>query len=185
MLAKELVSILEENNPDYSRQALLDEINFIQRLIFGTANQLNLVTDPATGEDMKITPSATEHVISDALRIDRVYKGNYYNLTDVRIAGDTIYFDPNHVGQEFYVRYYAKMTELTSELMELRVPDEHIDVLEDGVEARLASKEHGSKEEFRYWKSREVPKLRRRLNNNFKWGQDVKKTVQSGYGAIR
>jgi len=186
MLAKELVTILEENNPDYSRQTLLQEINYIQRMIFGSANQLTLATDPVTSKDPKITPSSAEHTIEGAQRIDRVYKSNFSLPLQVRIQGDTIYFDPNHVGQEYFVRYYKRPQELTSELMELSVPDEYIDVLEDGVEERLSSKEHGSKEGFRYWKLREMPKLQRKLNNNYRWGKsDGTKKIPTSYGAGR
>lgn len=186
MQAKELVTILEENNPDYSRQALLDEINFVQRIIFGSANMLTLVTDDTTGDDPKITPASAEHVISDAMRIDRVYK-KYYNIPmDVRIQGDTIYFDETHVGQEYYVRYYKKLTELTSEQMELMVPDEHVDVLEQGVELRIASKEHGSYDDWDFWKSRKMPKLKRKLNNNYKWSNpNESKKSSACYRAVR
>jgi hypothetical protein len=186
MQAKELVTILEENNPDYGRQTLLNEINYIQRLIFGSANKLNLATDPTTNKDPKITPTDAITTIADAQRIDRVYKENFNLPHRVRIQGNVIHFDPNDLGQEYYVRYYERLPELTSELMELSVPEEYIDVLEDGVELRLSSKEHGSKEEFRYWKLRDLPKLQRKLNNDYRWGKpDGTQTIPTDYGTLR
>lgn len=186
MLAKELVTILEENNPDYSRQTLLNEINYVQRMIFGAANMYTMVTDPTTGLDPKITPTTTEYVISDALRIDRVYKYNFSLPEPVRIVGDTVYFQESRLGQEYSVRYYSKLQELTSETMELSVPDEYIDVLEDGVELRLSSKEHGSKSDFKMWKRDDMARLQRKLNNNYRWGKpDGTKKISTHYGAIR
>ncbi len=172
MLAKELVSILEETNPDYSRQSLLQEINFIQRLILGTANSLNKAIDPTTGKDLQITPATAEHVVTDALRIDRVYSSDYNIPLKVNIQGNTIYFSENNVGQSYYIRYYKKTAELTSEMIELTIPDEHIDDLEEGVLERLASQEHGSREGFRYWKKMIMPRVQRRLNSGYKWGSN-------------
>ena len=171
MLAKELITILEENNSDYSRQTLLQEIEYVQRIIFRAANMVSLVVDPLTGLDPKITPVDLVHVIDDAQKIDRVYKSCYdipFNLT---IEGNTIYFQENMVGKEYFVRYYKKPPKLTSESMELMVPDQYIDVLEDGVELRLESKEHGSKDNWRYWKKNDLPRLQRNLNNNYRWGK--------------
>ncbi len=186
MLAKELVTILEENNPDYSRQTLLNEINYVQRTIFGAANMYTMATDSATGLDPKITPTTTEYVISDALRIDRVYKYNFSLPEPVRIVGDTVYFQESRLGQDYFIRYYTKLQELTSETMEISVPDEYIDVLEDGVEERLSSKEHGSKEGWRAWKRYDMAKLQRKLNNNYRWGKpDGTQKISSHYGAIR
>ncbi len=172
MLAKELVSILEETNPDYSRQVLLQEINFIQRLILGTANSLNKAIDPTTGVDPQITPATAEHVVTDALRIDRIYSSDYNVPLKVNIQGDTIYFDENCVGQTYYIRYYKKATELTSEMIELTIPDEYIDDLEEGVLERLAAQEHGSRDGFRYWKKMVMPRVQRKLNNGYKWGSN-------------
>ena len=180
MLAKELVTILEENNPDYSRQELLQEINYVQRTIFGAANMYTLVVDDATGQDPIITPTSTEYIIPDALRIDRVYQTAFAVASPAKIIGNTIYFTPQQVGQQFYVRWYRKPTPLTSELIPLLVPDEYIDVLEDGVENRLESKEHGSKDNWRYWKKKELPVLQRHLNNNSRWGiLNGTKTIQT------
>jgi len=186
MLAQELVSILEENNRDYSRQTLLQEINYVQRLIFGSTNLYTIATDPATGLDPKLTPDAQEYTIEDAMRIDRVYSTAFELPLDVRIVDNTVFFPSELVGQEFYFRYYKKPQELTSELIELLVPDQYIDVLEDGVEERLSSKEHGSKDGWRQWKRYDLPKLRRKLNINYRMGMsDGTKKIQSYNGSVR
>lgn len=186
MLAKELISILEENNPDYSRQSLLQEINYVQKIVFGAANMYTVATDPSTGRDPKIVPDQTEYVISDAFRIDRIYKENYSIPLNVRIVDDTIYFAPEMVGQEYSVRYHKRINELTSESMELTIPDEYVHYLEDGIEERLSSKEHGSKDGWRYWLKREMPTLRRKLNNNYRWGMpDGTKKISTNNRTVR
>ena len=186
MLARELVTILEETNPDYSRQSLLDEINFVQRMILGSANMYSISTDSATGKDPKITPDAEEYVIPDAMRIDRVYKYNFSLPEQVRIVDDTIFFRPEQVGQEYYVRYYKTMPPLTSESQELVIPDQYVDILETGVQERLSYKEHGSQEGWNFWKRRSMPRLQRKLNNNYKWGlSDGTQKIPSNYGTVR
>ena len=169
MLARELVSILEENNPDYSRVALLQEIEYVQREVLSSPNMLTKAVDTSTGLDPVITPTTEEWTIPNASTISRVYESDYSLPKNVVIQGNTIYFQTGDLNRDYYVRYYKAMPRLTSESMELTIPDDVISYLEDGVEARLSSKEHGSKEEWRYWRKRELPQLRSRLNNSYKW----------------
>ncbi len=169
MEASYLVSILSEYMPDYSRATLLAEIDYVHKLALNGANMFTRVTDPLTGSDPFLLITAEVFTIADAQKIDRVYSSDPENPHRVIISDNTIYFNPSDVGQSFYVRYYKKPADLEVETDPLLIPEDTIDILEDGVRARMAIKEHGSSEEWILWRKRSLPTLKRRLNYNYRW----------------
>lgn len=177
MLVKELVTILEEVNPDYSRQALLDEIDYVVREVFSSRLNYNRAVDSATGLDPIITPSSSPHTISNCSGISKVYK-NDFDFTEYKIVGNQIYFKPEQLGSDYYVTYF-KRTDILSESQTLPIPDELVSTLEDGVSARIQVKQHGQQQVWREWKKYDLPNLRRKLNNNYKWGVSGSEIIQS------
>jgi hypothetical protein len=169
MQAKDLVSILQEYMPDYSRQTLLSEIDYVHKLALGNANAMTKVTDPNTGCDPLLHIATEVTVVADAQKIDRVYKSDYYNSLSVRIVGNTIYFPPEYVGSDYYVRYYRKPWSIETEQSDILIPDDIIDMFEDGVRSRMALKEHGNSDEWTLWRRMVLPKIQRRLNYNYRW----------------
>ena len=169
MQAKDLVSILQEYMPDYSRQTLLSEIDYVHKLALGNANAMTKVTDPTTGCDPLLHIVTEVTVIADAQKIDRVYTSNFDVPISVRISGNTIYFKPDQIDSDYYVRYYKKPANIEVESAYLMIPDDVIDLFEDGVRTRMAVKEHGNSDEWILWRRMSLPKIQRRLNYNYRW----------------
>lgn len=169
MQVREFVSIIEEYNPDYSREAIREEINYVQREVFASRLNFNKAYDPVTGGDIQITPTQVEHVIADAQSIDRVYSSDYSYPMNLHIFGNTIIFKESDLNTPYYVSYYKAPTEYTSESQTLFIPDQFISILEDGVNARIQFKQHGQLDVWTNWKKYELPNLRRKLNKNYKW----------------
>lgn len=178
MQAKELVSILERQNPDISRQDLLEQVNYVHRMMLSKRMLINRASDSTTGVDPKITPTTVEYdlstVDSNANWIDRVYKTKYECPLDVnKIYGTTIVFKKSQLGREYFVRYYKKAADILVETDELQVPDEDIDVLEDGVNAYLEKVQHGSREAFAFWKQNDMKKWQWKNDRQYKWNGGI------------
>jgi len=169
MLVSELISIIEEYVPGYSRTAIMAEIDYVQREVFASRLNYNRAVDPLTGHDPIITPTQIKTKIADAQQIDAVYTGCISSPSARMIQGDTITFFPEDIGTAFYVRYFVKPTEYTAETIELFIPDQFVSVLEDGVVARIQYKQHGQLQPWVEWKKYQMPALRRKLNANYKW----------------
>lgn len=169
MLIRELVSILQEYTPDYSRQSLVDIINYVQREVFASRLDYNRAVDPLTGLDYEIEVVALVHTIADAQAIGFLYTNDETIWTERRVVGNTIYFQDGDIGSKFYVRYYLKRPTYTVETQTLVIPDELVSMFEDGCVARMQFKQHGLIDPWIMWKKTELSNLRRMLNNNYRW----------------
>lgn len=180
MEARELVSILERQNPDISRQDLIDEINYVHRIMMSGRGLYTRVLDSTTGDDPKITPTTIAWDLTtdgtpdtDANWIDRVYVSQYECPLDVLIYRNTITFKDEHVGNTYYVRYYKTADAIENESDVLDVPDEYVDILEDGVNARIERIEHGSSDAWNFWKQTDLKKFKWAINKQYKWNGGI------------
>jgi hypothetical protein len=189
MQAKELVTIIEEYNPDWSRQAILNEIEYVQRIMYNHptmlsraySNETEGVTDPLFTVDEN-----NEVVVSDAFRVEKAYYDDPNCPIEIKTQNNIVRFkdnlayipdpvDPilNPPVKEVKVRIrYYKTALLTGELMDLLIPDQYIDMLEAGVTERLAFKEHGDRQGFVAWRRRELPSFWAGANRDFRFNED-------------
>jgi len=185
MLAKELVTIIQEYNPDWSRQGLLNEIEYIQRMMFDHPTMLSRAySDEIDGvKDPLFTVDANnEVVVDDCFRIEKVYTSDPTCPLKVKLQNNVIRFADSLVATEVRVRYYKKSI-LTGEPMELLVPDQYIDILEAGVVERIAYKEHRDREPFKLWKKRELTAFWAAVNSDFRFREDSPVESNNPYGA--
>jgi hypothetical protein len=190
MKAKELVTIIGEYNPDWSRQALLNEIEYIQRMMYNHPTMLSRaysteaegVTDP-----LFIVDENNEVIIPDSFRVEKSYKSDPNYPLSVKLQNNVVRFVDNFAfipdpvdpinnppikEVKVRIRYYKKAL-LTSETMDLLIPDQYISTLEAGVTERLAFKEHGSRQDFLSWQKRELPPFWAAVNKDFRFNEDL------------
>ena len=185
MKAKELITIIEEYHPDWTRQGILNEIQYIQRMMYDHPTMLSRAysTEADGTKDPQFTVDVNnEVIISDAFRIDKVYKSDPTCPLDVKLQGNIVRFVDTLVGSTVRVRYYKKSV-LTGEQNELLVPDQYIDILEAGVTERIAFKEHGDRQNFQLWKKRELTEFWSKVNRDFRFHEDVPQESSNPYGA--
>jgi len=185
MLARELVTIIEEYNSDWSRQSILSEIEYIQRMMYAHPTMLSRAySDEADGvKDPQFTVDVNnEVVISDAFRIEKVYTSDPTCPLDAKLQNGTVRFKDTLVGSLVRVRYYKKSATDIVEGMELLVPDQFIDILEAGVTERLAFKEHRDRQPFQMWKKRELPAFWAAVNHDFRYDEDSPSQSTNPYG---
>jgi hypothetical protein len=154
----------------------------------------NRAFDSTTGEDPKITPTKVDWdltvdgtIDADANWIDKVYATHYECPLDVTIYKTGIVFNENQLNTEYYVRYYKKPTELLDESKELQVPDEYVDVLEEGVNAYIEYSEHGDRQNYLLWKRTELKQFKWAMNKQYRWDDGIlngKKTVYTPYETL-
>jgi hypothetical protein len=186
MLAKELVTIIYEYNPDWSRQALLNEIQYIQRMMYdhptmlsrAYSDEIDGVKDPSF-----IVDENNKVIVDDCFRIEKAYISDPTCTLKVKIQNNVIRFEDSLVATTVRVRYYKKSPTYLVEGMTLLVPDQQIDILEAGVVERLAYKEHRDREPFKAWKRRELPKFWASANKDFRFKEDTKQESSNPYGA--
>ena len=191
MLAKELISIIQEYNPSWSRQAIQNDIEYVQRIMYEHTTMWSRAYT-IDGKDPEFTVSDDNTIIiPDAFRIEAVYRSVYTHQMETVFKGNTVYFIgsfaeigvPEEEKTKYKVRYYKKAEPLTSEKQELLIPSEYIDVLEKGVVARMAFKQHGSTEEFNIWKLRDLPKFWGHANQDFRFNRaEIRDTRPDHYG---
>lgn len=175
MLASEVVGMLERENPDISRMDLLEQVNFIHRMMVVGRSQLTLIKDSSTGGDYNFVAPSESFSLSDVIGIpiqfiDRFYIKDYAcPLLDVESYDDDVYMPSKYVGKKLYVRAYRAIEDITSEMDELFVPDDSIDVLLMGVSAYLEKIEHGSMRTYVEWRDTVLKKWKWRLNKSYNW----------------
>jgi hypothetical protein len=170
MQAKKLVNILQRYNPDWTRQALLDVIDYVQRIMVNHPTTFSRAVS-TDGEDPEFELSdlvGNTLTIDDAFRIEKVYKDGQCPL-DVLIQYNVVTFPTPLPSFPVRVQYYIGSSELTSELIELNVPDTFIDLLEAGCIARIEQMENGTPDSFRVWKQRELRRYWAEANRNFRY----------------
>lgn len=169
MKAKELVDILQQYNPDWTRQALLDVIGYVQRIMVNHPTVFSRAVD-SEGEDPEFNEVdlvGNTLTIDDAFQIEKVYRDGECPL-NVLIQYNTVSFTTPLPSFPIRVRYYTEATELTSEQILLTVPDTFIDLLESGCIARIEQMENGTVDSFRVWKKMELRRYWAEANRNFK-----------------
>lgn len=177
MTAGNIVSMLTRQNPDISRIDLLDQVNFIHRLMTGERSELTKIIDPSTGIDYRITiPSASFDVGGIIIgvtvnHVDKLYSTHYNRpLQGVHAVGSTVKVPVSAVGDEYFVRMYRPANELLDESDEIDVSDEDIDVMIMGINAWIEQIQHGSVRSFQEWKARELKKWKwSKLNKTYNW----------------
>jgi hypothetical protein len=191
MLAKELVTIIEEYNPDWTRQGILNEIEYIQRMMYAHPTMLSRAfSEDATGvTDPQFTVDVNNQVVLEdadgkplCFRIEKVYQSDPTCPLDTKNQGNVIRFVDSLVGTNVRVRYYKQSTTDMAEGMALLVPDQFIDILEAGVTERLAFKEHRDRQPFQMWKKRELPAFWASVNKDFRFDEDEPSQSTNPYG---
>ena len=172
MKAKELVSIVSKYNPSWTRQGLLDVINYVHRIMVSHPTSLTRAIDSIDNGDPQFIVDLNTRIltISDAQTIEKVYVDKYSEEypVEAHIQGDTIYFPDSFSSVDVRVKYYKKATEILAEDYDLQVPDEYIHLLEAGVVARIEFMEHGLMDRFDRWRMTDLKRFWAKSNTNFK-----------------
>jgi hypothetical protein len=185
MKAKLLVTIIEEYNSDWSRQSILNEIEYIQTMMYNHPTMLSRAysTDVDGVKDPQFTVDVNNEVIvADASRIELVYESDPTCPIKAQIQFQTIRFKDSFVGRDVRVRCYKQAPTSIVEGMELLIPDQHIPTLEAGVVERLAYKEHRDRQPFLAWERRELPRYWARANRDFRFNADEPQEPTNPYG---
>ncbi len=169
MKAKELVTIIKRYNASWERQAILDVINYVHRMMIEHPTKLTQANGSFSDDpEFTVDPITKTLVIADASHIQKAYLSDPDIPIETLIQGNTIRFASSFASSIVKVRYYIKATALTSETKELQTPDDQVDVLEDGCIARIEMMEHGDSTKFKMWKQRDLKKYWALANINYR-----------------
>jgi hypothetical protein len=163
---RSIISDLERDNSDWTRQDLLYEFNKCYTILMGHQTHYTRAFD-AEGRDPEITPTVATYTIADADVISEVYTSRNSSGKIGHIRGNTITFTESQLNITYRVRYYLKPTEYTSESQEVDFPEDQLDVLNILCNAWLAYKEHGSPEEWFAVKKKITKDFWYELNKNY------------------
>ena len=182
MKAKELVNILQRYNPDWTRQALLDIIKYVQRIMVEHPTLYSRAVGADGGDPTYEVTDLVDYTltIDDAFQIEKVYYDGCAPL-DVLIQYNTVTFQ-TLPSSPFRVRYYEKAIKLTSENMELEVPETFVDLLELGCIARIEQQENGLADSWRIWKQRELRRYWGMANRNYRYRKGSTYSKDKLYG---
>ena len=145
MQVKKLVNILQRYNPDWTRQALIDVIEYVQRIMVNHPTTFSRAVD-SDGKDPEYEVTdlvGNTLTISDAFKIEKVYKEGGAPL-DALIQYNVVTFPTPLPSFPVRVQYYKSALEDLVESDTLDVPDTFIDLLEAGCIARIEQMENGT-----------------------------------------
>jgi hypothetical protein len=163
---RSIISDLERDNTDWTRQDLLYFFNFCYTILMGHQTHYTQAFD-AEGRDPEITPTVAEHTIADADMIAEVYTLGNRSGNIGHIHGNTITFTESQLNITYRVRYYLKPTEYTDESQTVDFPSDQLDKLNILCNAWLAYKQHGSPEEWLAVKKKITKDFWYELNKNY------------------
>lgn len=142
MITSTVVTLIKRAAPDWSRSQILDLVNEVNRqMLQHEVNGVRAIST-TTGVDEKLTTVAAQYVYEvattaspafsyDGWLVTKVYSSTSDEDSDVActtIPGnrDTkakIIFDSDPGGSEYYVRYYKEPTSISSESVQIEVPE--------------------------------------------------------------
>ncbi len=166
MLTSALISFINQEVPDWSRTKILLILNEVQKMVF-TQNATSAMrmysstgTDPIlTGTNTYAYDIKTPAFSHNAWRVYAVYTEDIaYPNKDVLTFDATpsipyarIIF-PNNVSGEYYLRCYRSPTELTTELVQLEVPEAyHLSHIYEGVMGFIEQFRSGKSERYQFF----------------------------------
>ena len=180
MKAKELVDILQRYNPDWTRSALWNIIDYVQRIMVEHPTQFSRVIGTDGGDPEFEETDLVDGVltIADAFHIEKVYREGECPL-DVTIQYNAITFPDTLPSFPIRVQYYKTSTRVLSDNIELDVPRSYQHLLELGCIARIEMQENGSPDAWRVWEQRELRRYWYEANKNRP--KSNKKTYSNDY----
>ena len=123
MTAGNIVGMLARQNPDISRTDMLEQVDFIHRLMTGDRSELTKILDPDTGIDYKITIPSASFDVEDVLvgvavnTVDKLYSLHYsIPLMGVHTEGSLVKVPLSAVGNSYYIRMYRPAKEILDEM---------------------------------------------------------------------
>lgn len=197
MRTSALVGYIQRRAKDWDRQSILDMIGDVQTIIFSEPTSYMRVIDESTGVDPVLTTvSGTySYTISGAHVIENISSSPFlyeqtYGIPNIAmypkfrtVRGNEsvdakIIFSEDPGDATYYVKYYRRPNELTSESIQLEIPQEyHITHVAYAVLGMIEMAEHGTSEKYDIFYGRLLDDIRSSLNSS---SQDISYHISGG-----
>ena len=190
MLTRSLISFIQRNAPNWADDPVREMIDEVHYMIMAKPLSQNLVIDPATGTYPQITKEEDTELYEltgfslglddtendhdyDAMHVEAVSIHKDFNPSDIvsvrKTEGDretaaTITFKEGEES-DVYVRYYRKPRRISSNLIQLQVPEQyHISHVAMGVLGLIEIAESGSSQKWEMFYNQKLPQLWYEMN---------------------
>ena len=188
MKTESLVSYIKRLAPDWSRADILEFIDEIQTMVFGTRSEMMRYLDSTTGQNPVLTTEDgvleytldtslfgadiqfVEHVYDKATSTT-CYGKTYDDTLQFRTTKATpnscakVLFSKNPGVKNFEITCYRKPSPLLSESIQLEIPSEyHIPHVYKGVIGLIEMAEHGESNSYQRFLLELLPEMRGQMN---------------------
>lgn len=182
MLTSSIITLAQQRYPDVSRVMFLEYLNQIQKMIYAqnAVSSMRLYST-TTGKDPVLTTvdGTYEYIITSLTgtsylpwRINVVYLETIDKPTDVMVIDAPpsgyckVIFRDNPGTQNYFIRGYKMPTELTSESMQLTVPDSyHLTHVFEGLCGIIENARNGKSEKWEVFTKILMPDLTKKLSD--------------------
>ena len=182
MLTRSLITFIKKQAPNWTRDNIREIVDEVHKLCFSDTCGRLRVFDSTNGADPKLTTTSgtyeytvdTDNDYSyDAWNITNVYESDEGNPADcialpaTQNSGAVIRFYSNPGTGTYYMRVYKKPTPISSESIQLEIPDGMIVThFQEGVLALIEQSENGKSDRFQIFTNTKLKEIRNALNRS-------------------